>query len=427
MAVLHPTKACRTQPAYLDVLKALQSGDLPSVETLASLDDSQLSRFARLQLFRLRAEWQETRDYLDARGAQEIATDPQAMVSYVRCLGELGEIELMLQVCRQIGAKNLGHLHSQLVLFVLAFAGKHRSVAHLFDGLLRFYPVRARDYWVATALQVSGDAASARTLLLPLSDAGDPSLKLASARRLNEPLGKVDFEKLSDDSRSLISKLSKYATDVAIYGSLGLPPKKGSTVATWTLMAVLTIVILIELPGGATDQANLYRLGALELSADPSRVTGSWWRIVTAAFLHFGLSHYAANLFGLFFLGRYMERMWGAAGVLACYLIAAIGANAAAIYLLAPPTGNAFVVGASGGVMGIVGGLVALLLAEWLRTRTRLLLRQLALLGLVLVVQLVFDLSTPNVSSTIHLSGAFIGLLTGIGLAWLHNIYGPKK
>ncbi len=79
------------------------------------------------------------------------------------------------------------------------------------------------------------------------------------------------------------------------------------------------------------------------------------WRYVTFQFVHGGLGHIFWNMFGLFFLGRLVEQVWGRKRFLWFYLTS--GALAGVVYavLAHVPGLNAGVglVGASGGVYAV--------------------------------------------------------------------------
>jgi membrane associated rhomboid family serine protease len=74
-------------------------------------------------------------------------------------------------------------------------------------------------------------------------------------------------------------------------------------------------------------------------------------------------------------------------------------------------------VGASASLMGIVGASGAVSLRRYARTRSPQDRRWLFSLLLIVSVQTVFDLSTPNVSVGAHLGGVSIGFLLGLALA----------
>jgi rhomboid protease GluP len=144
-----------------------------------------------------------------------------------------------------------------------------------------------------------------------------------------------------------------------------------------------------------------------------------WWRPITAAFLHFGWPHFLMNLFGLLYLGGRLERAWGPWRTLVCYAAATGVSMSVTPWLLeqSPTTEPQILAGASGGIMGLLGGLLGHLLIGRLRRRTPQVARQLSLLLSFVVLQTMFDLSHEQVSYQAHLlglgTGAFVGLIFG--------------
>jgi len=82
------------------------------------------------------------------------------------------------------------------------------------------------------------------------------------------------------------------------------------------------------------------------------------WQLITYAFLHGGILHLALNMYALWLFGAPLERRWGgqrfAAFYLACVLGAALLHLAVAEFELARGAIAAPVVGASGGVFGLL-------------------------------------------------------------------------
>jgi membrane associated rhomboid family serine protease len=74
--------------------------------------------------------------------------------------------------------------------------------------------------------------------------------------------------------------------------------------------------------------------------------------------------------------------------------------------------------GASAGVMGLVGALFAFAAVGYFRARQRWLGRQIVLLLAVIATQVVFDAFTPEVSSFLHMTGLGIGATMGFGFSW---------
>ena len=193
-----------------------------------------------------------------------------------------------------------------------------------------------------------------------------------------------------------------------VYGRLGDAP----LVAIFILLNIAAFCI--ELWRGAlTNPVTLHRLGALDFFAVISK--GEFWRLFTALFLHYSLLHLVFNLFALYVLGPPLERTIGAVRFAACYLIAGVGSTGGVVLLtLLKIVRPAELVGASGCIMGIVGAWAGFLLRHrhvW-QAKQRLLN-----ILLIIAIQIVFDISTPQVSTSAHLCGLITGFVIGLAVA----------
>ena len=137
---------------------------------------------------------------------------------------------------------------------------------------------------------------------------------------------------------------------------------------------------------------------------------GEWWRLGTAMFLHYGVLHLLLNMLLLWQLGRYLEAQLGPLRFLALFLLAGLGGNVAAYLFTAP---NQPAAGASTAVFGLV---IAIFVVN-----RRLRLDTSALVPL-LVVNLLFTFSVPNISVAGHLGGLAVGALVALVLA-----YAPRE
>jgi rhomboid protease GluP len=153
---------------------------------------------------------------------------------------------------------------------------------------------------------------------------------------------------------------------------------------------------------------------------------GEYWRVVTAGLHHYGFVHLALNLVGIWIFGRLLERMIGPWRFLLCYVASGIGAMSLIVLWSAVDPGERFfLVGASASLMGVVGASAAVLLKRWRKTRSPRVARQLAMIGLIVALQTVFDLVTPQVSFAAHFGGALLGLALG-ALAGVERPPTPK-
>jgi len=82
---------------------------------------------------------------------------------------------------------------------------------------------------------------------------------------------------------------------------------------------------------------------------------GQWWRLVTAGFLHGGLLHIAMNSWVLFDLGAQVEEVYGGSRLIVIYFLATVfGFLASSLWTAA------LSVGASAGIFGLLGAMIAL-------------------------------------------------------------------
>jgi membrane associated rhomboid family serine protease len=82
---------------------------------------------------------------------------------------------------------------------------------------------------------------------------------------------------------------------------------------------------------------------------------GDWWRLATAAFLHYGPVHLLLNMLGLYWFGSLLEQRIGSGRYLLIYFVSGLAGSAGAL-VLSPTSAT---VGASGAIFGILGaGLV---------------------------------------------------------------------
>jgi membrane associated rhomboid family serine protease len=187
-----------------------------------------------------------------------------------------------------------------------------------------------------------------------------------------------------------------------------------STPVVFTLIALNLMMFAAEFAlGSTTDPATLHRLGALEWP--PVLIRGEYWRLVTALFLHYGPLHLLFNLYALYVLGPALENAIGSARFAVCYFFAGICSTGGVLLLRVIGFTQADqVVGASGSIMGLIGAWAGLLVRH---RHTPFATRRLQNILLVVVVQVMFDVTTPEVSTAAHLCGLVGGFVSGLILA----------
>jgi rhomboid protease GluP len=146
----------------------------------------------------------------------------------------------------------------------------------------------------------------------------------------------------------------------------------------------------------------------------PMTTHGQWWRLLTSAFLHIGITHLAVNMFALFVIGRFTERLFGNAGFFMLYLLGALAATLTSLSIH-PMTVSA---GASGAIFALYGGLFGFLFVRRstmsYATVTSLSLNAIFFVGF----NLFYGLTKPHIDMAAHVGGLLAGIPIGAALAF---------
>jgi membrane associated rhomboid family serine protease len=178
---------------------------------------------------------------------------------------------------------------------------------------------------------------------------------------------------------------------------------------TSILIGINVAVYALELATGGSVNGTgnwIYDHGVLVgdaccLNGQPIGVAhGEWWRLISAAFLHYGPFHIAMNMFSLYFAGSLLEQLIGRWRFALLYLAAGLAGSAGALYVsnIGAPTA-----GASGAIFGVLGGLLVLERRGSLATGGQ-------VLGLI-VINLIITFAIPGISIGGHIGGLVGGIV----------------
>ena len=186
---------------------------------------------------------------------------------------------------------------------------------------------------------------------------------------------------------------------------------------TKALVAINVAVYVAELvTGGGVNGtgSTIYLHGVL---FGPLVEQGEWWRLVTAAFLHYGPVHLILNMVGLYWFGSLLEERIGSGRYLMLYLVSGLAGSAGALLWsggFLTPT-----VGASGAIFGILGaGLVLERQRDYVFGGSA--------MGVILI-NFVLTFSISSISKGGHIGGLVGGILCALGLTRFgrgHAAYG---
>ena len=189
---------------------------------------------------------------------------------------------------------------------------------------------------------------------------------------------------------------------------------------TPTLIGINVAVFMVMLLFGAGMTALDVRVHLFfGANYGPLTWNGQEWRLLTSAFIHFGVIHLAFNMFALHNGGRLIESLFGSSRFAVIYLLSALAGSVVSSWW--DPTRMS--AGASGALFGIYGALLAFF-ARRPRDVPADLLKGVGMgAGALLLYSLAFGAvinfvpDAPKVDNAAHLGGLLGGVVSGYLLA----------
>lgn len=173
-------------------------------------------------------------------------------------------------------------------------------------------------------------------------------------------------------------------------------------VITYGLIAVNVVMFVLQTASREVQ-------GQLVLWA-PAVAEGEWYRLVTSAFMHYGIAHLLFNMWALYVVGPPLEIWMGRLRFGALYGLSALGGSVL-VYLVSPL--GAQTAGASGAVFGLFGA--TFVVAKRLNLDVRWVV-------ILIGINLVMTFTLPGISWQGHIGG----LVTGALIAAAY-VYAPAE
>lgn len=196
-------------------------------------------------------------------------------------------------------------------------------------------------------------------------------------------------------------------------------PRRPPTPVTFAIVAVNVAVYVAQMfvPGhrGVDGVAEMLALWS------PSVWDGQVWRLLTAAFIHFGPIHIFFNMFVLWDIGRLCEMVVGRVKYVLVYLASALGGTIASTIFT-----NGLSGGASGALFGVAGALLALVLLDHehrvfvQRDRLK------TMLVRFVVINGVLQFMIPHIDIAAHMGGLVTGAAAGALVFGRSHVAGPR-
>jgi membrane associated rhomboid family serine protease len=189
-------------------------------------------------------------------------------------------------------------------------------------------------------------------------------------------------------------------------GRFGGKAATDKPLVTYTLIAINVVMFVLQMASGQLEN---------RLSLWPPAVAdGQYYRLVTSAFMHYGITHILFNMWALYVVGPPLEQLLGRLRFGALYGLSALGGSVL-VFLISPL--NSATAGASGAVFGLFGAIFVV--------SRRLNLDVKWVLGLI-ALNVVITFAAPllgagAISWQGHLGGLVTGALVAAGF-----VYAPR-
>ncbi len=176
------------------------------------------------------------------------------------------------------------------------------------------------------------------------------------------------------------------------------------------LLIIVNVIIFffLEILGDTENAVFMMEYGAIFPPYIIER--GEYWRLMTATFMHFGLSHLLNNMVLLGSAGQILERAMGKSKFLLLYLISGIGGSALSFGQMVYSHDYKVAAGASGAIFGIIGALAWIVIIHKGKYET------LTGKGLLIMIALClyYGITAGNVDNWGHIGGLIMGFLLSI-------------
>jgi membrane associated rhomboid family serine protease len=184
-------------------------------------------------------------------------------------------------------------------------------------------------------------------------------------------------------------------------------------ISIYIVTGTLTVIAIIQFLIGWGESVGLAGL------VKSKTLEGEYWRLLTATLLHASIMHILFNAAAIYTIGHMLIRITGFFYFPIVFLISGITGSIFSLYLLPEVTS----VGASGGIMGLIGFI--LVLSIKLKSIPRNLIKSI-LISIILVMIIGFS-ATEIIDNAAHIGGLIAGLILGILLIRKRDNMVPYK
>lgn len=177
---------------------------------------------------------------------------------------------------------------------------------------------------------------------------------------------------------------------------------------TYILIAINVIIfaIMVSNEAGimATSPAIAFTWGA---NFPPETIDNQWWRLITSAFIHYGIIHLLVNMATLYQAGEFVERVYGRTEFIVIYIFSAIFGGFGTLLF----NTNAVSAGASGAIFGLIGAEIIYFLINHKEIPSEFYKKYFLNLSIFIGYNLFYGITHSTIDNWAHLGGALGGMI----------------
>lgn len=185
-------------------------------------------------------------------------------------------------------------------------------------------------------------------------------------------------------------------------------------------LVLLNVAVFLAMvfSGVSSSEPSLRDLIKWGAGYGPLTLSGQWWRLLTAMFVHVNAEHLLFNMICLLDLGILAEPALGSATFVTCYLAAGFAASMLSLFFHRWQV----CAGASGAIFGMAGLLIAPVFFGTVKLSIRKVARPLNALVRFVIYNIAYGLLIPVVDNSAHIGGLLMGLTLGTVLSFTRDL-----
>lgn len=180
--------------------------------------------------------------------------------------------------------------------------------------------------------------------------------------------------------------------------------KMKDLIVTWIIIALNVAVYAVTAYfSGNIFNSNINVLVAMGAKVNSLIASGQYYRFFTCMFLHAGIVHLAVNMYSLYIMGYFVEKIYGKFKYIMLYFISGLTSSVFSFMF-----SSSVSVGASGAIFGLLGAALVFAIKMKHRIGKEFFINVLS----IIVVNLIIGFSVTNVDNFGHLGGLIGGICT---------------